>query len=173
MKFEIAKPIGVPRDVTVCPECNGSLLVQATTKDIRDIILDCKNDTRKNPHRNWQGEWEGPYALVRNWIVRGCKPRAIATATLLGSRTSNGCWSGEQFGLQAGSKFKVDLNTIRVGSIQAIIHGQEITFTGEWIDMERDGNGWFWPWPTELLDFKRPAGAPKKVLAEPGELFKL
>ncbi len=154
MKLTIAKPIAVPSDITVCPECGGILIVQATTPDIRDIILDCRNDTRRNPHRNWQGEWELPYALVRSWVERGCKPRAIVEATLLGSRTANGYWSGQL--IQAGTKVKADLNTIRTATIDTGIGISGTTYTGEFIDIERDGNGRFWPWPTELLEFKRP-----------------
>lgn len=70
----VANPLPVPRDVAVCPECNGKLWWQVTTSDgLRDLDLDCRHDTRKNPHRNWQGEWEGIYAAVRRWIRKTTK----------------------------------------------------------------------------------------------------
>lgn len=74
-RIVVANPLPVPREVAVCPECNGKLWWQVTTSDgLRDLDLDCHHDTRNNPHRNWQGEWEGIYAAVRRWIRKTYSP---------------------------------------------------------------------------------------------------
>jgi len=174
LPIEIAKPVAVPSNVAVCPECNGILMVQATTPDIRDIILDCKNDTRKSPHRNWQDEWAQPYASVRSWLNRGMKERKLGQATLVALRTANGFFEIIPERATIGKVYTVDLNRIFVGGFFHV--PSQTLWKCEVIEVLDEGytctGGLFWPWPTELLKFERP-GEEKKPLSKPGELFKL
>jgi hypothetical protein len=100
------------------------------------------------------------------------KSRNLTVAKVVGLRTKNGCWAGS--GVTVGAEYSADLNTIRQGTVHSGGGINDITYSGQFIDIDRDGNGRFWPWPTELLKFKKPAVAkPKKDLATPGELFRV
>lgn len=93
--------------------------------------------------------------------------RNLTIAKVVALRTRDGKWSGGDVTL--GAEYPADLNTIRQASVYT---GQGHYFTGQFIDIERDGNGRFWPWPTELLEFKRPKDKrDERPTPKPGELI--
>jgi|KBSSwiStaDraftv2_1062776.scaffolds.fasta_scaffold383256_5 hypothetical protein len=123
----LANPLPVPKDVAVCPECEGTLIWQVTTEDgLEDLILDCENEDEDIPdteHRNWQSDWQPIYDRVKKWIQTGNSPNAQAqarrgTGITRRQRMSDKAIMSARQRVLSGNR----LNW-RVGQLVAFVHG--------------------------------------------------
>lgn len=64
----------VPKEVAVCPECDGELMARAHAWDTAtgvalaaDLQIDCVRDAARMQHRYWQSDWQPVRDAVRKW----------------------------------------------------------------------------------------------------------